>query len=627
MTDNKNIIVGIDLGTTNSLVAISDKHGPRILKDSNGESIIPSVVRFLADGKTVIGHEARASLVEFPMDTVYSIKRLMGKSLADIADDLDYLSYAVVEGEHNTARISLHGKVYSPQEISALILAKLRAIAETALGCQVREAVVTVPAYFDDAQRQATRDAGQIAGLEVKRIVNEPTAAALAYGLGQSARKETIAVYDLGGGTFDISILQIVPDEDVNPNHDIIGAFFQVVSTAGDTHLGGDDVDRMIVELVQEEIRQQFGQTLNFPPSTQQALRKFAEATKIKLSTDKQANIQVDLGKSRVYERIITQDEFELMITPWAARTIECCKKAMRNAKLENEEIDRMVMVGGSTRIPLVRKMVGEYFNTEPYTALDPDKVVALGAAIQAAILSGSYKDALLLDVIPLSLGIETIGGAVAKLIMSNSMVPCEATEMFSTSVDGQTSIKIHVLQGEREMVADCRSLGEFHLAGIPPMPAGIPKLEVTFHIDANGILKVSAVEQRSGKRATLQIIPNHGLSRDEVDRLEQESYKFAREDMNLHRIVDLRVNSALDLKWIKDRLNKLSDQLEPDYYTQLNNLIAQLETTVSQSEKDPQSVDADEFLKAKQALDEASVHLHEISIAASLRDDQSSLQ
>lgn len=625
---NRSCIIGIDLGTTNSLVAVADDHGPRILNDAGGHAIVPSVVRFPegSAGEPIIGREARAHLVEFPAETVYSVKRLMGKSVTDVTGDLEYLGYQVVQGEHDTARVRIGDRIISPQEVSALILQKLREVAENALGHQVREAVITVPAYFDDAQRQATRDAGRIAGLEVKRIVNEPTAAALAYGLGHGSKQETIAVYDLGGGTFDISILQIIPHEAAEDSTDDsaqLDSFFQVVSTSGDTHLGGDDVDRMIVELVEREIREEFGMELTFPPSTRQALRQFSEATKIRLSEFDQAEIQVDLGEERVYQRVLLRDEFEGMIRSWVDRSLACCTRALRDAGMKPDQIDRVVMVGGSTRIPLVRQMLGTYFDAEPYTALDPDKVVALGAAVQGSILAGSHTNALLLDVIPLSLGIETMGGAVAKLVMRNSMVPCQAKEMFSTSVDGQTSIKIHILQGEREMVADCRSLGEFHLRGIPPMPAGIPKLEVTFHIDANGILNVSAVEMRSGKRAAIQIVPNHGLARDEVDQMELESYKFAREDMKLHRVVDLRVNAALDIKWISERMGKLGNAIDDDYRAALQQHLDTLTDFIEQSEDDPQSVDADAFLKAKQSLDEASVRLHEISIAQSLRDER----
>ena len=623
------IILGIDLGTTNSLVAVCDERGPRILPDEDGNAVLPSVVRFPPGGSEVIvGEQARAHAVEFPSETVFSVKRLMGRSYEDVADDLSYLSYNVVPGAQNTARVAVHDRVYSPQEISAMILQELKKRAARALSLQpeqVRKAVVTVPAYFDDAQRQATRDAGRIAGLEVVRIVNEPTAAALAYGIGQhgSQEEETIAVFDLGGGTFDISILRVTPApiDTSQEASESSQQFFQVISTAGDTHLGGDDVDRLIVELIEREINEQFGTNIRFTASTRQALRSFSEAAKIRLSTENEAHLRIDIGEGRIYERTVTRAEFEKMISPWVDRSMRICERALRDAGLKGEDIDRVVMVGGSTRIPLVRTRAGEMFQTDPYIALDPDKVVALGAAVQGSILAGSSPDMLLLDVIPLSLGIETMGGAVAKLIFRNTTVPTRAVEKFSTAVDGQTSIKIHVLQGEREMVEDCRSLGIFHLSGLPPMPAGIPQLEVEFLVDANGILNVSAVEKRSGKSASIQIIPNHGLTREEVERMELESYEHAREDMHKHRVVDLITNARLDIKWISDRIKKLGDLLSSEYRKDLESHITKLQEFIEQGKADPAAVDADAFYACKQALDEASVRLHEISIAESLKE------
>ena len=613
------LILGIDLGTTNSLVAIADDHGPRCLSEpGEDEPIMPSVVRFGETGDAeAVGREARARAVEFPERTIYSVKRLMGRSVDDAAPDLDVLAYAVARGEHDTARVRVGDRLVSPQEVSAIILRALRERAERALGRECSKAVVTVPAYFDDAQRQATRDAGRLAGLEVVRIVNEPTAAALAYGVGLHAKKaQTIAVFDLGGGTFDVSVLRVEPREEGAASD-----LFEVLSTAGDTRLGGDDVDRMIVELAMEGVREEFGEKLEFPPAARQALRSFAEAVKIRLSTDEIATLRVDLGGGRVFERSLTRDDLEGMIDPWVERAIGRCAQALRDARLTKDDIDEVVMVGGSTRIPLVRRRVGEFFGVEPYTALDPDRVVALGAAVQAAVLAGTNRSALLFAVIPLSLGVETMGGGVAKLIVRNSTVPARAVERFSTSVDGQTSVKLNIVQGEREMVEDCRSLGEFHLSGLPPMPAGVPQLEVEFLVDANGVLSVHAQEKRSGKRIAAQIVPNHGLSRDEVDRVEAESFTHAREDMTRRRIADLVTHSKLDLKWIDEQMSRHGGAMETNARQRLAALIAELRGFVERAEADWKSVDADAFHEAKQSLDEASVPLHEIAITASLKE------
>ncbi len=622
-------IIGIDLGTTNSLVAVADERGPRVLTPEGREPLLPSVVRFEPGGGVVVGADARDRAVEFPHTTISSVKRLMGRSVHDAADDVPYLGYRVVEGEHNTARVLLPDegggpRVISPPEVSAIILRELKGRAEEVLGCSVDKAVVTVPAYFDDAQRQATRDAGRIAGLDVVRIINEPTAAALAYGLGtarESARNTKtshVAVYDLGGGTFDVSVLRLTPGDDTD--------FFQVLSTAGDTHLGGDDIDFALVRLFVDEMGGAAARLDldSLPASTRRALAAFARAVKHRLSTEESASVRIDTGDGRVYERVVTRDELETMMAPWVERTIAACERAIRDARrdLAGSAIDAVVLVGGATRTPLVRARVAEFFGVEPYTAIDPDQVVALGAAVQGSILAGAQTGALLLDVIPLSLGIETRGGAVAKLIMRNSPVPARATEMFSTSVDGQTSIKLNVVQGEREMAEDCRSLGEFHLKGLPPMPAGIPQVEVEFLVDANGVLNVSAHEKRSGKRAGIQIIPNHGLTPEEVDRIEAESFAHAREDMTRHRVVDLVVNSRLDLKWIGERLDRYGDKLEPGYRDELRGLVEQLTRMTEQADRDWTSVDPDTFARLKHTLDTRSVRLQEVGIAESLKAD-----
>ena len=625
-----NAIIGIDLGTTNSLVAWYDTGGPRVLADEQGRTMLPSVVRF-GTGGPVVGHDARTSSPE-GSTTIASVKRLMGRSRADAAADLPFLGYTVVEGPNRTARVQIRAAdggttLVTPQEVSAIILRRLKKIAEQSLGHAVAKAVITVPAYFDDAQRQATRDAGRLAGLEVIRIVNEPTAAALAYGLGTlppGSPPKTIAVYDFGGGTFDISVLRLTPGEHAGQGTGET-AFFQVLSTSGDTHLGGDDVDHLLVGIFAADLAAR-GEP---PPDAamRRALATEAERVKVALSdSDRvEAVLTVSTGD---YRRVITRAEFDALIEPLVARTIAACRRAISDAKIASESeggFDAVVLVGGSTRIPAVRRAVAACFGIEPYTAIDPDRAVALGAAVQAGILSGAASGALLLDVIPLSLGIETAGGAVAKIVIRNSTVPTRAREMFSTQVDNQTSIKIHVVQGEREMVDNCRSLGTFDLRGIPPMPAGLPQVEVEFLVDASGVLQVSAHERRSGRRAQLQIVPNHGLTRDEVDRLERESVTHAREDMARHRVVDLVVNSRLDLKWISDRFERFGSRLDEAERLALTTLIAELRVLVDKAAADWRSIDANAMQRAKESLDRQSVRLQEISITESLRRDESS--
>ena len=603
-------IVGIDLGTTNSLVAYCFDSGPRVLGGGSGGAIVPSVVRFHPDGIVTVGDAPRRARAAFASETVASAKRLMGRSARETAEFARGFSVPVVEGPRGIAAFAIAGRTVTPHEVAAEVLRELRTVAEADLGTQVRRAVITVPAYFDDAQRQATRDAARLAGLEAVRIVNEPTAAALAYGIGQTRRAERIAVYDLGGGTFDVTVLDIVPGEDAGTGADC----FQVLATAGDTALGGDDVDRAVARRWIEA-----DPALAAADHDRAALVEAAERAKVALSDG--ASVRVEAGVSAgVRTLALTRAELDAVCAPLVARTLEACARALRDAQTTVAEIDRVVLVGGSTRLACVREAVARFFGKEPYAALDPDRVVALGASVQAAIVAGGRRDLLLLDVIPLSLGIETVGGAVAKLVMRNSPMPARAHERFSTSKDGQTSVRIHVLQGERELAEHCRSLGTFDLRGIPPMPAGIPQIEVAFAIDQNGVLSVTAVERRSACEASIQVVPSYGLTQEEVERIERESLENARADMTLHRVIDLRVHSELDLKWIGEALARVRTALDPSYVAELERAMSDVRERCDAAARDPRSVEPDAFNAAKQALDRLSMKVHETAIADTLR-------
>jgi len=536
-------IVGIDLGTTNSLVAYMEGNKPVVIPGVDGTNLVPSVVALdpmPADGRptVTVGNSARKALIQNPERVIYSVKRLMGRGLEELQNEIKIFPFHLAQDSEagEVPRIQLGELRFTAPEISAYVLRQLKRNAERFFGSPVTQAVITVPAYFNDAQRQATKDAGRMAGLEVLRLVNEPTAAALAYGLDR-AKEGTIAVYDFGGGTFDISILKLRD------------GIFEVQSTNGDTHLGGDDIDNLLLAIALDEIHSEHGVDLRANPSAVQALRKQAIDAKIALSTESTAHFDVELPNGDRYQREIPRDVFELLIEPVLNRTALPCKQAMIDAGIAPEQIDEVVLVGGSTRIPAVRQLVDDLFHLsargkKPHTELNPDEVVALGAAVQADILAGSSKateELLLLDVTPLSLGIEALGGTVAKIIQRNSTIPASATEHFTTGVDGQTNVAIHVVQGERELAQDCRSLARFDLKGIPPMSAGLPRIEVHFLIDADGILQVTAKEQRSGKAAQIEVKPTYGLTDEQVESMILDSFDHAEEDFARRLLIESR--------------------------------------------------------------------------------------
>jgi len=573
-------VVGIDLGTTNSLVAYMQGEAPAVIPGEDGERLVPSVVAVTPQG-VVVGNPAGETLLTNPGNVVYSAKRLMGRGIEDTREELNLFPFRLTEDlkPDEVLKLKVGDKVLTPPEISAYVLTQLKKNAERFFQAPVTKAVITVPAYFNDAQRQATKDAGRIAGLEVLRLVNEPTAAALAYGL-QKNKDGLIAVYDFGGGTFDISILKL---------HEGI---FEVVATGGDTHLGGDDIDNLLIAIALDDIAGDLGEDVRNDGGAVQAIRKAVIEAKIRLSAEQTAKLDVTLPGGKRYLREITREQFEGLIASVIARTAGPCRQALKDAGIAPEAIDEVVLVGGSTRVPAVRRLVAEVFHLDsrgkkPHTELNPDEVVALGAAVQADILSGSgskaTEDLLLLDVTPLSLGIEALGGVVAKIIQRNSTIPASATEHFTTGVDGQANVAIHVVQGERELAKDCRSLARFDLKGIPPMTAGLPRIEVKFLIDANGILHVSAREQRSGKEAEIEVKPTYGLTDEQVEEMILSSFDNAEEDIRARQVIEAQNEAQTILSAVeKGRKHEAWQQLTSDEIASIEQGESELKASVT---------------------------------------------
>ena len=589
-------IIGIDLGTTNSVVAVMEGGEPVVIPNSEGARTTPSVVAFTKKGERLVGAPAKRQAVTNPENTIFSIKRFMGRFYDEVQEEIKEVPYKIERGNNNVVVVRVGDKTYTPPEISAMILQKMKQTAEEYLGEKVTEAVITVPAYFNDAQRQATKDAGRIAGLDVKRIINEPTAAALAYGLDKK-KDEKIAVYDLGGGTFDISILEIGD------------GVFEVKSTNGDTHLGGDDFDQRVIEWMADEFQKQEGVDLRKDPMALQRLKEAAEKAKIELSSTMQTEINLPFitateSGPKHLTMTLTRSKFEQLIDDLLQRTIEPCKAALKDAGLTANDINEVILVGGSTRIPKVQEMVRDFFGKEPHKGVNPDEVVAIGAAIQGAVLTGEVKDVLLLDVIPLSLGIETLGGVMTKLIEANTTIPTRKSEIFSTAADNQTSVEIHVLQGERPMAADNRTLGRFILDGIPPAPRGVPQIEVTFDVDANGILHVTAKDKATGKEQSIRIEASSGLTEEEIERMKKEAQKHAAEDKKRKEEIETKNKADTIIYQTEKQLNDLKDKMSPEDR-------AKLETALGRLKEAHKSNNVEEM---KSAMDQVNATWNEIA-------------
>ena len=585
-------IIGIDLGTTNSCVSVMEGNEPIVITNSEGHRTTPSIIGFTKDGERKVGESAKRQAITNPVNTIYSIKRFMGETYNQVEKEIGKIPYNVVKGDNNTPRVDINGTKYSPQEISAMTLQKMKQTAEAYLGTTVTEAVITVPAYFNDAQRQATKEAGEIAGLKVRRIINEPTAAALAYGLDKQNKDEKIAVFDLGGGTFDISILELGD------------GVFEVKSTNGDTHLGGDDFDQVLINFLADEFKKDHNVDLRKDPMALQRLKEAAEKAKIELSTSTQTEINLPYimpidGIPQHLVVSLSRAKFEQLADTLIKQTIEPCRKALKDANLQASDIDEVILVGGSTRIPAIQKIVEEFFGKTPHKGVNPDEVVAIGAAIQGGVLTGEVKDVLLLDVTPLSLGIETMGGVTTKLIESNTTIPTRKSETFSTASDNQSSVQIHVLQGERPMAAQNKSIGMFNLDGIPAAQRGVPQIEVTFDIDANGILSVSAKDKATGKEQSIKIEASSGLSDAEIERMRNEAKANEDADKAEREKVD-KVNAADSLIFSSEKqLKEYGDKIPAEKKTTI-------ETALEALKEAHKAGDVDQMAKQTEILNAA---------------------